>query len=154
MLLVSQITILMVLYFGVIYYFQMSKIQQDFNNEQISICFAITLKAIPHSPVPKECLDMKPGSTIFDAMKILQEKPCHNFTYRLFDFKGVFIDSLCGIPNNETLHFHWFYYVNDVIGSVSVSKYYLKPFDDISFVYRVGAHPHQHNSPKEDRAIN
>ena len=96
---------------------------------------------------------MKPGSTIFDAMKTLQNKPCHQFTYSFFDVKGVFIDSLCGIPNNETKHFHWFYYVNDIIGSVGVSKYYLKPFDDINFVYRVGGHPIPHSSLREGRTV-
>jgi hypothetical protein len=80
-------------------------------------------------------IEIEEGSSVFIAMKILEEKKDQN---NLFNFKytenkgmGSFITEINGVKGKVGKY--WIYYVNDKLASVGVSNFILKQGDIINW---------------------
>ena len=75
------------------------------------------------------------NKTAFDVLQAVQSQPCYNFKYVWDPKHGVFITSICGVSNENTLYNYWFFYVNDKKAPVGVSSYQISPNDMIEMRY-------------------
>lgn len=75
------------------------------------------------------------NKTAFDVLLVARSLPCYNFKYARDPKYGVFITSICGVSNDNTLHNYWMFYVNDEKASVGVSSYEISPSDTIQMRY-------------------
>lgn len=116
-----------------------SKVETDTKKEELQIApKVISENNIKISLIvldKKYETEIKEGSSIFEAMKQIEEKSTND---NLFSFKytehsglGSFIteiNNMKGIPGK-----YWIYYINNEKASVGVSKYILKEGDIISW---------------------
>ena len=75
------------------------------------------------------------NKTAFDVLLAAQRQTCYNFKYARDPKFGVFITSICGVSNENTLHNYWMFYVNGERAQVGVSSYQISPNDMIQMRY-------------------
>jgi hypothetical protein len=80
-------------------------------------------------------IEIKEGSTVYDAMKSIESVKDNNFSFKTKEYPslGIFVDGINGIMGKSGQY--WIYYVNDKEASVSVSKYKINNGDVISWKY-------------------
>jgi hypothetical protein len=78
-------------------------------------------------------IQIKDGSTVYDAMNIAQNMTDNNFSFKAKEYPnlGIFIEEINGIGGRSGKY--WIYYVNNKEASVGVSKYIIKSGDIITF---------------------
>ncbi|HAE36971.1 MAG: hypothetical protein UR85_C0009G0021 [Candidatus Nomurabacteria bacterium GW2011_GWF2_35_66] len=80
-------------------------------------------------------VETKEGTSVFEMMKILEEKstPLNTFSFQYKEVSGLgsFITEINGVKGTPGKY--WMYYVNDKLASVGVSQYILKDGDIINW---------------------
>ncbi len=76
---------------------------------------------------------IKVGTTVYDAMKTLQDTKKSNFSFHSRDYSslGSFVDEINGVKGTPGKY--WIYYINNKKASLGISKYILKTEDHISW---------------------
>ena len=79
--------------------------------------------------------EIKEGVSVFDAMKMIEEKSIasnpFSFKYKEISGLGSFVTEINGVKGSPGEY--WIYYVNDKLASIGVSNYILKEGDIISW---------------------
>lgn len=75
------------------------------------------------------------GSTVYDGMRIAQEKGYLSFEAREFSSIGFFVEAINGIRNDYKNGMYWIYSINGTKAHVGVSSYVLQPNDIIFWNY-------------------
>lgn len=87
-------------------------------------------------PVPLNLsFPINANKTVFDVLLAAQRQTCYNFKYVRDPKFGVFVTSICGVSNENTLHNYWMFYVNGERAQVGVSSYQISPNDMIQMRY-------------------
>ncbi len=81
--------------------------------------------------------EIKEGTSVFDLMKILQEKSTDKKSFK-FKYKehlglGTFVNEINGLKGGDGGY--WIYYVNNIKANIGVSNYKVKNGDTISWKY-------------------
>ena len=103
--------------------------KETINAVQAPVGFPISLNVLGHV----YNTNVVDGSTVYDAMKLIEDTKDSNFSFVSKDYSGLgsFVDEINGISGSPGKY--WIYYINNQKASVGVSKYVLKAGDIISW---------------------
>lgn len=97
------------------------------NTETILITFKIE--------VAEYKIEIKPGSSAYEAMNALKENGKISFSTKVFSGLGHFVEEINGIKNSPNTGFYWTFYINNQEAKVGISNYILQPNDLITWRY-------------------
>lgn len=76
-----------------------------------------------------------PGTSVYDAMKLLEADGSITFVPKEYSGIGKFIEEINSLKNDQQSGKYWIYYINGQPAKIGVSNYIIKPNDIITWKY-------------------
>ena len=112
----------------------------DTAEKQVPPALLDTEKTVPLSfLIPslsyKENVNVKEGSSVYEAMFAMQEQTDFTFSGTNYGSLGFFVESIEGIQNDTLKGKYWIYYINGKKAQMGISQYIIQPNDIITWTY-------------------
>lgn len=99
------------------------------NNANVPISFLVPSLSLDVA------LNVKEGSSVYDAMLAMQKQTAFTFTGTNYGSLGYFVESIQGIKNDTRNGKFWIYYINGAKAQMGISQYIIQPHDIITWTY-------------------